>query len=706
MSQAEREFLDACDAAQQRERCARRRRLRAAAAGLTVVAVVIAGAAVVTFQQRREAARTDSRDLANQSSLVLASDPGLALGVALWADDRWDTGEARTAVRQATLADRQRAVWQTHDGAVFGAPSADGREFVTGGADGRVALWDVRTGRAVGGFREHGEIYDVAVSPDGSRLASAGADGTVVVANRDGSGRRVVFDGKDLPPLTVEFSPDGRRLAVAMSDGSVRIVAVAGGTVTLTGHTASVNGVRFDPHGSHVVSASADGTARIWDLASGTSLKLPHPDAVASADYRPDGKVVATIDGHGTVRIWDAATGQQRSSFETGSEGIIMLRFARDGRSLVTADADGSVDVWDARTGAAIAALAGHRGHALSASFLGAGTTIASSGEDGTIRVWRPLATRVIATPARADSVNASGLVAGVDEAGGVLVTDFARGTTRTLGRFEQPATARFSGDGAHVVAASLDGSVRLWDPRTGAMRKLPTDATKKWSVAADTHATRVAFGDANGRVTIERPDGTHRLVLNGSRSSVFDVAFSPDGHRLVSVDEDGTARIWNADTGRLVRVLRGHEEAINAAVFSGDGRRVATAGADGTVRLWNVADGEARILAGHVGAVNSVAFSPDDRLLVSTGDDGTVRVWDASRNDPSVVLLRHSGGASGAVFTPDGRSVLSSGADGLERSTPCEVCGDFSAVLVLAAKRADRDVSPLERERFLRAAG
>jgi WD40 repeat protein len=128
-------------------------------------------------------------------------------------------------------------------------------------------------------------------------------------------------------------------------------------------------------------------------------------------------------------------------------------------------------------------------------------------------------------------------------------------------------------------------------------------------------------------------PPGAERLRLVGHEDAVWSTAFSPDGARIVTASLDGTARVWDAETGAEIAVLRGHEDAVRGAAFSPDGARVVTASADRTARLWDAASGaEIAALRGHEDAVWSAAFSPDGTRVVTASADRTARLWDEPR--------------------------------------------------------------------------
>jgi WD40 repeat protein len=106
-------------------------------------------------------------------------------------------------------------------------------------------------------------------------------------------------------------------------------------------------------------------------------------------------------------------------------------------------------------------------------------------------------------------------------------------------------------------------------------------------------------------------------------------VAFSPDGRRVVTGSENGTARLWDALTGQPIGEPMKHDGPIHSAQFSPDGSKVLTASGDKTARLWDAASGKELAAFHHDGDVNSAVFSPDGQRVVTASKDGTSRWWD-----------------------------------------------------------------------------
>jgi eukaryotic-like serine/threonine-protein kinase len=179
------------------------------------------------------------------------------------------------------------------------------------------------------------------------------------------------------------------------------------------------------------------------------------------------------------------------------------------------------------------------------------------------------------------------------------------------------------------------------------------------------------------------------RPSLGGDSDTVGALAFAPGGSVLVSADWQGKLRIWQPQTGKLLRPpIPAHNGPIPAIAFSADGKWLATAGSDMTVKLWSVDYAplglgllpgivnplpnlhERAALAGHRGQVRCLAFSPTSKLLATGASDWTIRLWDLSRfpeggaNVPARALTGHTNAVLSLAFSNDGLTLASGSED------------------------------------------
>jgi WD40 repeat protein/beta-lactam-binding protein with PASTA domain len=149
-------------------------------------------------------------------------------------------------------------------------------------------------------------------------------------------------------------------------------------------------------------------------------------------------------------------------------------------------------------------------------------------------------------------------------------------------------------------------------------------------------------------------------LMQYGYGSLIANVAYTPDGTKFLTGTGDGNARLFDADTGALVRTFSGHRSAAYAVAFSPDGTKALTGSSDNTAKLWDVATGAViHTMTGHSSSVNGVAFSPDGTMVLTASSDSTARLWDVATGAQLRSFTGHKYNLRSAVFSPDGTRVL-----------------------------------------------
>ena len=162
-----------------------------------------------------------------------------------------------------------------------------------------------------------------------------------------------------------------------------------------------------------------------------------------------------------------------------------------------------------------------------------------------------------------------------------------------------------------------------------------------------------------------ERPPGVRLLhTLRGHTGEIRRIAWSPDGTMLASPSSDQTVRVWNAETGSLVRILAEDKGVIYCVAWSPDGNVIASGHEDGTIILWEVNTGDViAILDGHTDWVNVVAWHPS-KLLASGSEDRKVLVWDTASGKVKNSFIRHRGNINALAWSPDGQRLASASGD------------------------------------------
>lgn len=503
--------------------------------------------------------------------------------------------------------------------------------------DGTAALWDLFTKQ---------QLYELPIpaggpvrfnfSHNGERLVSTTGNGISTVWEA-ANGREVfsLSHGSFLPrEVVVALSRDGRFLAVDDAD-EPRFINIwdledtENGPISSLGPHGNIGfSIAFSADGAEVATTSFDQKARVWDPFTGQErLILCHgawPRAVA---FNEDGTRLLTGDENGAVRVWDIAPSGEAELLSFWAEGdeVQDLDVSPDGSRLATAHSDGTAKVWDLATGQALLMLEGHTDSLFGVGYSPNGERIATISSDGTAMIW--------------DSHSGEGLLRLDGHGEGIVGCCF----TGVIG-------VAFSPDGSRLATAGADKTARVWDASTGEdLLVLSGNATGLMGVAysPDGHILVTTSDSPNPEVKIwDANTGRELFSLPPDHDDrIFGSNFNSDGSLLATASADQTAKVWDLDltagAGRLLATLVGHTSSVFRVAFSPDGRYLATASTVcNEMKLWDLAnipaDSPSEILS--LPGACDAAFTSDGNALIIPFQDGSMRIITLSAEELATI--------------------------------------------------------------------
>ncbi|NHZ71640.1 MAG: hypothetical protein GWP17_00940, partial [Aquificales bacterium] len=432
-----------------------------------------------------------------------------------------------------------------------------------------------------------------------------------------------------------------------------------------TTHRAAINDLEWDSGAGIAVSGDDDGVVVVWDIPNGELLHSlgGHSDTVEGVAISPDGRFILSggwnnEDGN-TLILWDSASGEVVQTFTGFADGeyVRQAAFGAEGASVIAVSVcdmgtECAVHVWDTETGEENGRFAESLLEKYDMTYDASSNALFTSSANYTVEKWDM-------------------------ETGELLSTmDGHDGIVR---RVAVSADGRWAISGAGN--ASEQGEFILWDVESSQPvihTKVHPNAITDLDISADgrtalssSRGGDLILWDLTGQGEVKR--------FNGSKSTVTNVAFTPDGRYLLSssglsirpsIEEEFVLRLWDAETGELVRTFEGHGESVMSVAVSPDGRFAMTPSFDGTVRVWDLESGDAvHVLAGHTNMVVGTAISGNGRWGASSDWGGMIIIWDILTGEPIWSLPEAHGEGNrvmGIDFSPDSQTLVSSGDGGV----------------------------------------
>ena len=535
-----------------------------------------------------------------------------------------------------------------------------------------------------------GGITSVAFSPDGLALASSDTNGEIQIWDAVNGQQLFICQGHNSWIWNVAFAPKAPILASCGQDHTVKLWNTNNGECfrTLNGHTNIVTAIAFSPDGQLIASSSTDRTVKIWNLITGESIQTleGHNACVWSVDFHPQGQLLATAAEDNTIKLWNLETGSCVQTLEGHQHWVKAIAFSPNGKILASGSFDSTVKIWDLETGECLKTLLGHNSVVTSLAFSPQGDRLVTGSYDRSVKIWDIVTGKCLDTmhkhTNRVWSVTfhpQENLVVSGSDDHGIKVWELQRGKCiKTLqGNSNAIYAIAYSNQQNLLASGHEDQTIKLWNVDIKAPQTLKPDlqpfqvlrghSDRILSIAFSPDQKILASGSADRSIKLwDAQTGKLLKTLQGHRSWVWGITISPDSKFLASGSYDHTIKLWDLESGECLQTLLGHPSSVLAVRFSHDGKTLFSSGYDKLIKHWHLETGNCLHTweADSSNRVWAMAISPNSQHLATGGDDTSVKLWDIETRECLRIFSEHSHPVVSLTFTPNGDRLISGSSD------------------------------------------
>jgi WD40 repeat protein/energy-coupling factor transporter ATP-binding protein EcfA2 len=445
--------------------------------------------------------------------------------------------------------------------------SPDGQTVATA-VEKRIYLWDGETGEAKGEMeRTFGDVSAIVFDPSSSLILASGHWNNTAylwdIETGDLLDRFIMPSGS----LQAKFSPDGKQI-VGVGEG-IRIWQVKPlELAVLTSPEGQVSQASFCPTGERLAAAHDDGSVSLWNSVDGAFLGEleKHPKQVLSTSFSSDCAWLLTASADKKARVWDIASGdlllETVELSETG--GIRLASFVGDSDRVITLGHDGIVILHDVVSNQMVDRIPGP-----------------------------PAPFRIALSPTGEKLITAQ-------EFGPAHVYDLVAGEVSPLDEVDQRrvTSISFSPDGQRFATMGPNSPMMIWDSVTGKpIKPLYSESGIYSNLSFSPNGRMLAAGFEGGYIMMWDIESGHldRKFIGPWTASI---RFDPSGDKLLGLGNMPEGYLWDVNSGEWLSFLPHDGDQVLSASFNHDGSRIVTVGDDGVARLWRVYPDVASMLA------------------------------------------------------------------------------------------------------------
>ncbi|MGB8984796.1 MAG: TIR domain-containing protein, partial [Anaerolineales bacterium] len=556
-----------------------------------------------------------SRQLAAQSVNQLNDNNyRLAMLLAVESGRSTETYEAFSVLREM-IPQVGRPLFTLHANSVLASPSPNGSRILTAGKDGSLAVWNAETGAQLFAVQSHASINQAVWSPDGSQIVTAGCyqksegkcwDGSALVWSAS-TGKQLLFLPHVSEVWRADWNADGSHI-LTQEAGMTDVWNAKTGKLVLTFSRKENSESHWNSRGNHVLNINDAGIPRIWDVQTGKELlDFSGGTRLGNVLWNFDESMVfPTGIWTNELKVTDVKTGDTLLTIPLPVDRIYESAWSADGSRILVSECtrgvarkspacpEGIGQVWDVTNKKQLFSLSGER-----AFWSADGRQIVTINADRMVGLW--------------DAGTGQQLQSFVGHAGMVHVAALSSDGSRILIAGCDEIQHNFEGPNAPDC---YEGSAQVWDTATG----------------------------------------TRLLTLLNPAGFVMDAAWSADDSRVLTRSSHGAVQVWDVKNNHELPDLAGHLTDEQAAKENAE-RRCTSVGGRDILPVRDEATGKQVLSLDN----EAVMWEADETCIWTYGEELSVDVWDVPRAEKLFTLSGTMGSVDEVVWSPDASHIFTS---------------------------------------------
>lgn len=377
-------------------------------------------------------------------------------------------------------------------------------------------------------------------------------------------------------------------------------------------------------------------------------------------------------------------------TMEGHSSWIICTAMTPDGQVAISGSVDETLRVWSPEIGECLRVLRGHTDIIHDVRITPDGRIALSASQDKTVRLWQLSSGQCLTifnnhrAGVTSTAITPDGAIgASADQLGWIYIYQIHDSTVKHSLHTKIPVQhIEISPNGKRLYIAFQNMPLHVWQISEKASHALDNIVVHTFfDITPDEQRVIVNVSDGSAMIW-DMESGKKMQMLEGHKGGIESIRMTPDGRRAISCGRDKAIRVWDTETGECFRNLQAHTRRVVSVSIRSDARQAISAGLDKTLRIWDIESGKCiQHLEAHSFCVNSMCISQDGKIAISGSLDAQICLWDLATGICKKILEGHTRSVESVNLSATGKWAVTGSRDKTVRIWDIQT-GDCTRVL------------------------